>query len=136
MTQPDDAPKRIAHPFNGPDLPTEVFADPGRRGWYFREKMPDSVARFVRADLATQPNPMVDPCVRALVEALEAWLELAAHCSIEEGVCCCGDNMENHSNPMDCGHSPFDHGAYVAGQLIESTRTALAAFNTGGKADG
>lgn len=48
-------PKRITHPYKGPDLPTEVFADPGRHDWYFREKMPDSVARFVRADLAPDP---------------------------------------------------------------------------------
>jgi hypothetical protein len=20
--------------------------------------------------------------------------------------CCCGDDMETHSNPMDCGHTP------------------------------
>ena len=46
-----NAPERIPHPFRGPDLPTEVYADPGRNGWYFREKMPDSIARFVRADL-------------------------------------------------------------------------------------
>lgn len=24
------------------------------------------------------------------------------------GVCCCGDDMQRHSNPMDCGHSPRD----------------------------
>ena len=29
------------------------------------------------------------------------------------GVCCCGDNMEGHSNPMDCGHSPVDHGEWT-----------------------
>lgn len=34
-----------------PPLPDEVWADPGRRGWYFREKKPDSVTRYVRADL-------------------------------------------------------------------------------------
>ncbi len=62
------------------------------------------------------------------VEALEAWVELAEHCSIEDGVCCCGDNMEGHSDPMNCGHSPVDHGAYIARQLEESTRAALAAF--------
>ena len=56
---------------------------------------------------------------------LEAWVELAAHCSIEDGVCCCGEDMENHSNPMDCGHLPVDHGDYVARQLVEDTRAAL-----------
>jgi hypothetical protein len=27
---------------------------------------------------------------------------------------------------MNCGHSPVDHGAYIAGQLEESTRATLA----------
>ena len=60
------------------------------------------------------------------VERLEAWVKLAEHCSIEDGVCCCGEDMEGHSNPMNCGHSPVDHGAYIAGQLEESTRATLA----------
>jgi hypothetical protein len=68
----DNARGRIAHPFNGPDLPTEVFADPGRRGWYFREKMPDSVARFVRADLAPDPQ---DARVAALRDAARRLLD-------------------------------------------------------------
>jgi hypothetical protein len=57
---------------------------------------------------------------------LEAWVELAEHCSIEDGVCCCGDNIEGHSDPINCGHSPVDHGAYIAGQLVESTRAIIA----------
>jgi hypothetical protein len=26
--------------------------------------------------------------------------------------CCCGEYMENHSNPMDCGHSPVSMHDY------------------------
>lgn len=64
-------------------------------------------------------------------EALQGWLELASHCTIEEGVCCCGDNMENHTSPMDCGHSPVDHGAYIASQLEENTRATLTEIGEG-----
>ena len=60
------------------------------------------------------------------VEALDAWLNVAAHCSIEEGVCCCGDDMENHSPPMVSGHTPLDHGTYIAERLEETTRATLA----------
>jgi hypothetical protein len=60
------------------------------------------------------------------VLALEAWLNVAAHCSIEEGVCCCGDDMGNHSPPMVSGHTPLDHGNYIAGRLEETTRAILA----------
>jgi len=45
------APDKIKHPRGGPDLPTEVFADPGRNGWYFREEQHDSVARYIREDV-------------------------------------------------------------------------------------
>ena len=75
----------------------------------------------------------------ALAEALEGWIGVAANCTIESGVCCCGDDMERHGNPLDCGHSPVDHGAYVAMQLIDDTTSALAAYRatlaelTGGK---
>jgi hypothetical protein len=68
------------------------------------------------------------------VELLEAWGDVAVHCSIEEGVCCCGDNMENHTNPMDCGHTPLDHGTYIAGHLEETTRSTLAEIKGGNDA--
>jgi hypothetical protein len=30
--------------------------------------------------------------------------------------CCCGEDMETHSNPMDCGHTPVDmHWWYCEG---------------------
>lgn len=64
----------------------------------------------------------------ALAEKLEGWIGVAANCTIESGVCCCGDDMERHGSPLDCGHSPVDHGAYVATQLIDDTTSALAAY--------
>ena len=64
------------------------------------------------------------------VDLLEGWLELASHCSIEEGVCCCGDCMENHSEPMDCGHMPLDHGTYIARHLEDTTRATLAEISS------
>jgi hypothetical protein len=27
--------------------------------------------------------------------------------------CMCGDMMENHSSPMDCGHTPLDTWTYA-----------------------
>lgn len=27
---------------------------------------------------------------------------------VSSGVCCCGDAMDAHAHPMDCGHSPRD----------------------------
>ena len=87
-------------------------------------KYRDAYAEMDR--IGTQAVRDLEAKLAKAVERLEAWLEVAARCSIEEGVCCCGDNMENHTNPMDCGHSPVDHGSYVAMHLVEATRATLA----------
>jgi len=60
------------------------------------------------------------------VEALEGWINVYTHCTIEEGVCCCGDDMNSHTLPMDSNHMPLDHGAYIAGELAKQTEITLA----------
>jgi hypothetical protein len=56
---------------------------------------------------------------------LNRWVGVVEQCSVTTGVCCCGEPMEGHSDPMFCGHSPVDMGAYHAGLLLEETRAAL-----------
>lgn len=61
----------------------------------------------------------------ALAEALVTRLCGAADSLLhmgrfETGSCCCGDDMERHSDPMSCGHTPVDHGEYVARGVYES----------------
>ena len=60
------------------------------------------------------------------VEALEGWVNVYTHCTIKEGVCCCGDDMNGHKPPMNCGHTPLDHGDYIASGLAKQTETTLA----------
>ena len=48
------------------------------------------------------------------------------HADMSDGVCCCGENMEGHSNPMDCGHSPTDMGEHHAYQVLNLARAALS----------
>ena len=57
--------------------------------------------------------------VRGLVDML-------GNCSVESGVCCCGDDMRSHADPMNCGHSPVDSGAYAALSLYERAVEVLA----------
>lgn len=41
---------------------------------------------------------------------------------VSSGVCCCGDDMKNHSSPMVCGHSPvdmWDHSVYSWAEQIK-----------------
>ena len=64
--------------------------------------------------------------VGVLTEALEACVASLERANTAEGVCCCGDSMDRHPNPMNCGHSPVDIGHYYAGQALEAARAALA----------
>jgi len=59
------------------------------------------------------------------MNALGGWLNVYTHCTIEEGVCCCGDDMKNHTLAMDSNHMPLDHGAYIAESLAAHTETLI-----------
>ena len=61
----------------------------------------------------------------AMREALEGCVGLLTNASVRTGVCCCGDDMEHHGSPMDCGHSPVDSGEYNASLCLDAARTAL-----------
>ena len=74
-------------------------------------------------DIATSNLVTAAPDLYAALEACVVSLERA---NTEEGVCCCGDSMDRHSDPMHCGHSPVDMGDYYAGQALEAARAALA----------
>ena len=63
--------------------------------------------------------------VAALTEALEGCVAAIEHADMADGVCCCGDMMEGHSDPMSCGHSPVDQGHYHSHQVLASARAAL-----------
>lgn len=78
-----------------------------------------SVARYIRDDA---------PELSALVELLKGWLAVSENCEISDGVCCCGDDMDRHAEPMSCGHVATDHGAYFASGLALDTRSAIAAY--------
>ena len=83
-----------------------------------------------------QPDPH-DAQIATLVEALRGCITAIEHADMADGVCCCGDEMEGHSDPMDCGHTPTDRGEHYAHQVLTAAKAALsarpAAFK-GGKA--
>ena len=49
----------------------------------------------------------------ALLDLVKYAREIFNRVNCSTGTCCCGAAMENHGNPMDCGHSPVDQGEYV-----------------------
>ena len=64
--------------------------------------------------------------VAELEGALGYCVAAIEHADMSDGVCCCGDNMEGHSSPMDCGHSPTDMGEHHAYQVLSLARAALS----------
>lgn len=73
---------------------------------------------------------------KELAEALRGLLACTERLDFSEGYCCCGDPMDGHSNPMDCGHSPIDMGEYYAWLARKDARAALAAYDAAPAPDG
>lgn len=68
---------------------------------------------LVIAHLTKQRDSLASRVAR-LEMLTEQALDIIQHCDVTEGVCCCGDDMHKHAEPMCCGHAPVDHGSYVA----------------------
>ena len=71
----------------------------------------------------------------AMMEIVSSVEGMVNSCDVSSGVCCCGDSMNNHPNPMYCGHSPVDSGVYAADSLLKKARAALTAANAVQKND-
>lgn len=52
-------------------------------------------------------------------EFIKELVSLIKYAQVNSGVCCCGDSMDNHSNPMHCGHTPTDMWDYSVYVLLE-----------------
>ena len=61
-----------------------------------------------------------------LLEIAKSVEGMVSNCDVSSGVCCCGDFMDNHPDPMYCGHSPVDSGVYAAKSLLKKARAAIA----------
>lgn len=48
-------------------------------------------------------------------------------CEVSDGMCCCGDDMTGHMDPVFCGHTPTDNGAYQASRAVRAWHAAIAA---------
>lgn len=84
--------------------------------------------RWKRAVSAEAELAALRKAADALAMNLEAWEVIAHHCTISDGVCCCGEDMKKHSDPMYCGHAPVDHGGYQASLHMKEAEAALAAY--------
>ena len=66
-----------------------------------------------------------------LLNIAEDVIGMLENCSVESGVCHCGDDMARHSSAMSCGHAPVDIGSTYAAHLYEKARAAIASVKGG-----
>lgn len=53
-----------------------------------------------------------------------AFLDFVKTAPVSSGVCCCGDDMEKHTDPMSCGHSPVDQWNYSLSSWLRQIAAA------------
>ena len=52
----------------------------------------------------------------------EKLLDFIQNAPVSSGVCCCGEGMDRHSDPMSCGHSPRDQWDWSVQCLVEQAK--------------
>lgn len=57
--------------------------------------------------------------------ALGRAVNFVQHAQVSSGVCCCGDSLIGHADPMDCGHSPRDTWDYASDRFINEMQALL-----------
>ena len=74
-------------------------------------------------------NPREAEQIHQLRGLVSGVIEMLENCTVSSGVCCCGDSMHNHADPMTCGHSAVDSGEYAARHWLEDAQKALGIDN-------
>lgn len=108
------------------------FADPDLYMWTYRESEPtgDAAKKMdIQPLYATQPDTadrirQLEAEVAELTSVVKRFINIMQHCSVTDGSCCCGEDMATHS--AFSGHSPTDHGWYVADQALEDAIALIA----------
>ena len=96
-----------------------------KHGWFqYGDAQSDVSNAF--ANEAVRIHEQVRAAAPELLKVVEGVIGLLGNCSVESGVCCCGDSMEGHPSPMACGHAPVDSGARAAEELYGQAVEALA----------
>lgn len=56
--------------------------------------------------------PVTADAARELLEQCQEFVTFVRDAPVSSGVCCCGESMVGHSDPMSCGHTPVDQWDY------------------------
>ena len=72
---------------------------------------------------------------KSLLEFTKGLVDFISNAEVSSGVCCCGDDMSRHVNPMDCGHSPVDSWNYAVSQYRDEFSKLTEKLNTAPRAE-
>ena len=78
-------------------------------------------AQFFLAGRGAVPAGM-----ESLRDVIRRCADFIENAPVSSGVCCCGDSIEHHADPMSCGHSPRDQWDYSAESMVAELRAATA----------
>ncbi|TGV26372.1 hypothetical protein [Mesorhizobium sp. M4B.F.Ca.ET.143.01.1.1] len=71
---------------------------------------------FARAEALTAATAVAVP---GMVLVPRDFIEFVKSAPVSSGVCCCGDDMETHPEPISCGHTPVDQWHYSLSQWLD-----------------
>jgi hypothetical protein len=106
--------------------PWSAFHD---HGWLVVQSECESLYLKIAKGSSTQKNMANARLIAAapdLLIALRSMLAIVSETGIASGICCCGDDMDRHENPFNCGHVAVDSGHYHSGPFLESARAAIS----------
>jgi len=65
---------------------------------------------------------------------VKEFIEFVKSAPVSSGVCCCGEPMNGHPDPMSCGHTPVDQWEYSLRcwlDQLQGTEEARSALSEG-----
>lgn len=80
------------------------------------------ISRAAEAQVARAEIERLRAELDVLMTKYNAIVDLVCTAPVSSGVCCCGDSMDNHPNPMNCGHSPLDMWDNAVANLLKEAK--------------
>ena len=71
-------------------------------------------------------TPATEKAAPIPAEMLREFVQFVKHAPVSSGTCCCGDEMDRHSDPMSCGHSPVDMWDHALDGWLKQIEPLLA----------
>lgn len=106
---PTDVAYRGNNPITNTPFESRAWPDPAAdkpAAWI------DPQGQVYTAAIGPRAHTMRPLYLRPSAEHLAAFIDFVKNAPVYSGVCCCGDSMQGHADPMTAGHTPVDRWDY------------------------